>query len=100
MILNVATSGDRNVIKTEAEKIWKHTERTVEIARMWSVKAKAIPVIVGASGAVSDAFSNYLSNVLGKHEVKERQATAILATAHTHTAESTNVTVQVIEHGK
>ena len=47
---------------------------------MWYVKAKVIPVIVGASGTNSKSFRYYLSNVVGKHEIEELQTTAILGT--------------------
>jgi hypothetical protein len=33
---------------------------------MWNVKAKVIPVIIGATGTNSKTFRQYLSNVLGK----------------------------------
>ena len=51
--------------------------------RMWNVKTKVIPVILGATGTVSESFRKYVSNIPGKHEVKELQQTAILGTAHT-----------------
>ena len=35
-----------------------------------------------------------MSDIPGKHDVKEIQKTAILGTAHTHTAESANVKEQ------
>ena len=49
---------------------------------MWNVKTKVIPVIIGATGTVSKPFRKYVSNIPGKHEVKELQKTAILGTAH------------------
>jgi len=55
---------------------------TIEIQRMWNVKTKMIPVIIGATGTVSKSFRKYVSDILGKHEVKELQKTAILGTAH------------------
>ena len=63
---------------------------------MWSVKTEVIPVIIVATGTISKSFRKYVSNIPGKHEVKELQKTAILGTAHTHThtAESTDVNVQ------
>jgi len=76
MLTDVAISGDRNVIKKEAEKI------TIEIQRMWNEKTKVIPVIIGATGTISKSFRKYVSNIPGKHEVKELLKTAILGTAH------------------
>ena len=83
MLIDVAISGDRNVIKREAEKILKYKDLTIEIQRMWNVKTKEIPVIIiGAAGTISKSFRKYVSNISGNHEVKELQKTAILGTAH------------------
>ena len=71
MLIDAAISGDRNVIKKEAEKILKYKDLTIEIQRMWNVKTKVIPVIIGATGAISKSFWKYMSNIPGKHEVKE-----------------------------
>ena len=52
MLIDVAFSGDRNVIKKEAERILKYKDLTIEIQRMWNVKTKVIPVIIGATGTI------------------------------------------------
>jgi hypothetical protein len=49
---------------------------------VWNVKTNVIPVIIGAAGTISESFRKYLSNVLGKHKIKEIQKTAILGRAH------------------
>jgi len=49
---------------------------------MWNVKTKVIPVVIGATGAISKSLRKYVSNISGKHEVKDLQKTAILGTAH------------------
>ena len=81
LLIDVAISGDRNVIKKVAEKILEYKDLTIEIQRTWNVKTKVIPVIVGATGTISKSFRKYVSNIPGKHEVKELQKTAILGTA-------------------
>jgi hypothetical protein len=40
MLIDVAISGDRNVIKKETENIVKYKEFTTEIQRMWNIKTK------------------------------------------------------------
>jgi len=82
VVIDVAISGDRNVIKKEAKKILKFKDLTIEIQNMWNVKTKVIPVIIGATGTISKSFRKYVSNIQGKREVKEIQKTAILGTAH------------------
>jgi hypothetical protein len=70
------------LIKKEAEKILKYKDLTIEIQRMWNVKTRVIPVIIGATRTNSKSFRKYVSNIPGNHEVKELQKTAILGTAH------------------
>ena len=53
MLIDVAISGGRNVIKEEAKKILKYEDFAIEIQRMWNVKTKVIPVIIGATGTIS-----------------------------------------------
>jgi len=83
MLIDVAISEDRNVFKKETEKILKHKDFTIEIQRMWNVKTKVIPVIIGATGTISKSFRKHVNNIPGKYEVKELQKTAILGTEHT-----------------
>ena len=58
MLIDVAISGDRNVIKKEAEMILKYKDLTIEIQRMWKVKTRVIPVIIGVNGP----FQNHSEN--------------------------------------
>jgi hypothetical protein len=83
VLIDVAISGERNVIKKETEKILKCKDLTTEIQCMWRVKTKVIPVIIGATGTISKSFRKYVSNILGNHKVKELQKRTILGTAHT-----------------
>jgi len=70
------------VSKKEGDKILKYKEITIEIQRMWNVKTKVIPVIIGATGTISKSFRKYVGNIPGNHEFKELQETATLGTAH------------------
>jgi hypothetical protein len=83
MLIDVAISGDRNVINKEAERILKYKDLVIEIQRMWNVKATVIPVIIGATGTISKSLRQYLSNIPGKHEIRElKKKKQILGTAH------------------
>jgi hypothetical protein len=46
------------------------------------IKARVIPVIIGATGTISKSFRKYVSSIPGNHEVGELQETAILGSAH------------------
>jgi MinD-like ATPase involved in chromosome partitioning or flagellar assembly len=68
--------------KKKAQKIPIYKDLTIKIQRMWKVKTKVIPVIIGATETISKSFRKYVSNIPGNHEVKKLQKTAILGTAH------------------
>jgi hypothetical protein len=59
------------VNKKEAGKILKYKDLTIEIQRMWNVKPKVIPVIIGATVTISKSFIKYLSNMTVKHDITE-----------------------------
>jgi len=82
MLMDVAISGDRNVIKKEVEKILKYKDLTIEIQRTWNIKTRVISVIIGATSTISKSFRKYVSNMPGSHDSTELQKTAILGTAH------------------
>jgi len=63
MLIDVAITGDRNVIKKEAEKILKYKDLAIEIQRTRNIKTKVIPVIIGATGTVSKSSRKYVSNI-------------------------------------
>jgi hypothetical protein len=69
MLIDVAISGDRNVIKKEAEKILRYKDLTIKIQRTRNVKTRVIPVVIGATGIIAKSFRKYVSNISGNREV-------------------------------
>jgi len=65
VLIDVAISGDRNVIKKEAETVLKYKYLLVEIQHVWNVKTIVIPVTVGTTGTISKSFTKYLRNMHG-----------------------------------
>ena len=72
----------------------------IEIQYTWNVKAKVIPVITGATGTISNSLRQYLSNIPGKHKIKGLQKKNSHTGHCTHRAESANVKVLNIFHGR
>ena len=79
MLIEVAISVDRNDVKRAAENMLKYKDLKIEIRCMWNVKAKVIPVITGETGTISKSLRQYLSNIHGKHEIKELKKRPYLA---------------------
>jgi hypothetical protein len=53
ILISVALLGDRNIIRKEAEKIFKYQSIILEIQSMWNVKAKVIQVIILATAPLT-----------------------------------------------
>jgi hypothetical protein len=66
MLIDVAITGERNVIKKGAENILKYKDLTIEIQRMWNVSAKMIPLIIEATGTVSKSLQAVAEQHIGK----------------------------------
>jgi len=66
----------------EAKKIVKYKDLPSKIQCIWNVNMQVLPVIIGANETISKSFRKYMSNILGKPEIKELQGTAILKTSH------------------
>jgi hypothetical protein len=81
MLIDTAISGDRNLIKKEAEKFFKYQDLILKIQRSWNAKSKVIQVIIGMTGTISKSLRQYLINITGNHENKEVQKQP-LGTAH------------------
>ena len=67
---------------TTAQKIIVIIIILIIIISTRNMKANVIPVIIGAKGTISKSLIRNLRNIPGKHEIKEKQKTAILGTAH------------------
>jgi hypothetical protein len=63
---------------------------------MRNVKIKLIPLVIGATGSNSKSLRKYLSNIPGKHDIRELHKAVLLGTAHT----STNVKLRTVYLGK
>jgi hypothetical protein len=82
MLIDVAISGDSNMIKKEAENVLKYKVLTIEIERIWNVKTMVIPGIIGATGTISKSFRKYVSTITENHEVRKLQKISVLGNAH------------------
>ena len=78
----MAIPADRNIVQKEAEKKLKYKSFCIEIQRMWNLKCKIVPVIIGAIGIVTRSLRKNLEAVPGKHSIDSLQKTAILGTSH------------------
>jgi hypothetical protein len=69
-------------MQKEAEKKLKFKSLCIDIQRMWNLKCKIMPVIIGATGIVRKVLRKNLGAIPGKHSVVSLQKTAILGTSY------------------
>ena len=55
-IIYFAVPGDRKIEEKEKEKIGKHQDLRRELQKIWNVKVKIIPLVVGSLGAIPRPF--------------------------------------------
>jgi len=55
MLIDVAIPWYKNVVKKEAE-ILKYKDLLIEVLRMWNVKAEVKPIVIGATGTISESL--------------------------------------------
>jgi hypothetical protein len=74
-----------NVLQNEAEQKLKYKTLCIEMHRMWNLKCKIIPVIIGVTGIVTKGLGKKLETTPGKHSIDSLQKTAVFVTSHTET---------------
>ena len=80
-IIDVAVPGDVRISEKETENIEKYDELKKEVERLWKVKAKVIPIVLGALGTVTRSLSNYIKEIGVKTQIKLIQKSVLLGTA-------------------
>ena len=82
VIIDVAIPGDDRVKDKELEKVEKYQLLKDEIAKVWRMrKVTVVPVVIGALGAVSVNFKEYMRRIGVKVRLAVIQKTALLGTA-------------------
>ena len=56
-------SDSSNISAKEFEKLGKYKDLEIEIANMWKMKTKTIPVIVGALGMIKNGTEKFANEI-------------------------------------
>ena len=73
---------DSNIRAKEFEKLSNYKDLKIEIAKMWTMKTKTIPVIVGALGMIKKGTQKYVNEIPEKLSFAEIQKIVLNSTAH------------------
>ena len=62
-IIDFAAPGDSRIEEKEKDKIEKHQGLGRKLQKIWNVKVKIIPLVVGSLGAIPKQFCNRLKQI-------------------------------------
>jgi hypothetical protein len=65
--MDAAMPSDKTVTEKEFKKTLKYIHLSTEIQQMWNMKCFVIPVIIGATGTVTEGLQKYTVTIPGKH---------------------------------
>ena len=80
-IIDFAVPGDSRIEEKEKDKIEKYQELGRELQKIWNVKVKIIPFVVGSLGAIPKQFGNRLKQIGIAVGTAQVQKTVLLGTA-------------------
>ena len=67
----MSVPSDSNISAKDFEKLGKYKDLEIEIAKVWKMKIKTIPVIVGALGMIEKGTQKYVNEILGNLSLAE-----------------------------
>lgn len=84
LIIDVTIPLQQNIRKSEAEKIQKYKDLSLEIKRIWKLtRVRTIPIVISAMGTISSKLKNNLEVInLPTYLLYEMQKAVILQTCH------------------
>ena len=80
-IIDFAVPGDSRIEEKQKDKIEKYQELGRESQKIWNVKVKIIPLVVGSLGAIPKHFGNRLKQIGIAVGTAQVQKTVLLGTA-------------------
>ena len=81
-LIDMSMPSDSNISTKEFEKLSKYKDLEIEIAKMWKMKTKTIPVIVGTLGMIKKGTQKYVNEIPGNFSFPEIQKIVLNSMAH------------------
>ena len=82
IMLNVVVPADKNISLKEFQMLSKYKDLEIEVTKMWKLKTKTIPVVIGALGMIKKGTQNFIDQIPGKPPLQEMQKIVLTCTAH------------------
>ena len=79
--IDLAVPGDSRIEEKQKDKIEKYQDLGRDLQKIWNVKVKIIPLVVGSLGAIPKQFGNRLKKIGIIAGTAQVQKTVLLGTA-------------------
>ena len=79
-IIDVTVPGDATVELKEKEKIDKYQDQAKELRKLWKVKTRVVPILIGALRTIPKGLVGQLESIGVNLDVAQIQKTALLRT--------------------
>ena len=80
-IIDFVVAGDSRIKEEEKDKIEKYQYLGRDLQKIWNVKVRIIPLVVGSLGAIPKQFGNRLKQIGITVGTRQVQKTVLLGTA-------------------
>ena len=81
-LIDMSVPSDKNVSFKTFEKLSKYKDLKIENGKMWHLRARTIPVVIGALGLVKKGTEDFLDKIPGNPSLREIQKIVLSGTAH------------------
>ena len=78
----MSVPSDKNVSSKTFEKLFKYKDLEIKIGKTWHLRARTIPVVIGALGLVKKETKEFLDKIPGNPSFQEIQKIVLRGTAH------------------
>uniref|UniRef100_A0A0L8IIX8 Uncharacterized protein n=1 Tax=Octopus bimaculoides TaxID=37653 RepID=A0A0L8IIX8_OCTBM len=80
--MTVPVDIDINISVKTYQKLSKYKDLETEIGKMWNLKTKTIPVVIGVLGMIAKGTDSYLAQISGNPKREEIQKIVLIGAAH------------------
>ena len=82
IMIDVTVPTYKNISLKEFQKLSKYKDLEIEVTKMWKLKTKTIPIVIGVLGMIKKGAQNFIDQVPGKASLQEMQKTVLTSTTH------------------
>ena len=82
IMMDVTVPSNQNISLKEFQKPSKYKDLEIEVTKMWKIRKKIIPVVIGALGMIKKRTQNFNDQIPGKASLQEMQKIVLTSTTH------------------